>query len=520
MNLYPELSTVTTATTTTTDDGATTRRTEPSDESETSDVRPDSLASDSDPAPRAARNLYVRNMPPGFTADQMTKLFSRFGDVVSTKMIVDIKKGTPLGFGFVMFSKARDAEAAMAALHEAEVDGYHITVRAAEPGTREPGEPSERVLLRKLPPATTERIVQEHSSHLLTQPHSAIIAGVRVFEDADGYKTAWLHCTSAEVAHRLAAALNNSVAFPGRQDLPRSRRRTIFAKVLSRGETFTPPAPALVRFPLRPPFDPTTTTTTTETTSSVHPRTQPSSVHLHHHSTSAHLHLANSPHISPFAHVPSHAAVTIAPPPSPISPMATTAATATTTPHPLTTNDFNVHHAGQATSFYPSLEQGRHAPWPPALYPHQASYQHQYSQYFATHYAPSSAPVPTQPQHFASNIALATGIHTAATTNQQQFVAPSATPPVILLQAHSAPTFAAYAPTLFTQTTHHHQQQQQHNPAPAMPISGMFFTLAEPPGVYVADSLPVAVPLAGPAPLPPGVFYAYPPYPHNTSAFR
>ena len=46
-------------------------------------------------------NLFVGNLNPETTAESLRHLFSEFGEVVSSKIIIDRATGMPRGFGFV-----------------------------------------------------------------------------------------------------------------------------------------------------------------------------------------------------------------------------------------------------------------------------------------------------------------------------------------------------------------------------------------------------------------------------------
>jgi cold-inducible RNA-binding protein len=58
--------------------------------------------------------------------------FARFGTVREAKVITDRDTGRSRGFGFVTFDAPADAEAALAAMDGAELDGRSIRVNTAE----------------------------------------------------------------------------------------------------------------------------------------------------------------------------------------------------------------------------------------------------------------------------------------------------------------------------------------------------------------------------------------------------
>ena len=78
-------------------------------------------------------NIYVGNLSYQSTEDELRDLFAEFGDVVSTKLIVDKFTGQSKGFGFVEMSNNSEAQKAMDALNGRDVNGRSITVNQARP---------------------------------------------------------------------------------------------------------------------------------------------------------------------------------------------------------------------------------------------------------------------------------------------------------------------------------------------------------------------------------------------------
>jgi len=71
--------------------------------------------------------LYVGNLSYSVTSDELTELFSNYGEVVETKVI----EGK--GFGFVEMSDSSEAEEAKNALNETEFKGRTMRVDEAKP---------------------------------------------------------------------------------------------------------------------------------------------------------------------------------------------------------------------------------------------------------------------------------------------------------------------------------------------------------------------------------------------------
>jgi cold-inducible RNA-binding protein len=80
-----------------------------------------------------ATRIYVGNLP--YTADneQLTQLFSAFGDVVEASVVMDRDSGRSKGFGFVQMSSDGGARAAIASLNETILGNRTIRVSEAQP---------------------------------------------------------------------------------------------------------------------------------------------------------------------------------------------------------------------------------------------------------------------------------------------------------------------------------------------------------------------------------------------------
>jgi cold-inducible RNA-binding protein len=75
--------------------------------------------------------LYVGNLSWNTTDDTLRTTFSEFGEVTDSIIMRDRETGRARGFGFVTFASEEQANAAVDALNEQELDGRRIRVNVA-----------------------------------------------------------------------------------------------------------------------------------------------------------------------------------------------------------------------------------------------------------------------------------------------------------------------------------------------------------------------------------------------------
>lgn len=86
-------------------------------------------------------NIYVGNLSWSVNDDELLNLFSEFGEVSTANVIMDKFSGRSKGFGFVEMPNDGDAESAIDALNEKEVDGRNLRVNQAKPREDRPRRP-------------------------------------------------------------------------------------------------------------------------------------------------------------------------------------------------------------------------------------------------------------------------------------------------------------------------------------------------------------------------------------------
>lgn len=105
-------------------------------------------------------NVFVANLPPEFTDDELAETFDSFGIVLSASIARDPATGKRLRYGFVDIATERAANLAVAALSGTQVHGFTLDVRISERPAKatKPARPhpAPRPSIRLVPRAVTE----------------------------------------------------------------------------------------------------------------------------------------------------------------------------------------------------------------------------------------------------------------------------------------------------------------------------------------------------------------------------
>lgn len=78
-------------------------------------------------------NIYVGNLSWSMTDQDLSDLFTQFGEVSSAKILREKNTGRSKGFGFVEMADEEAARNAISTLHETEVQGRKIVVNESQP---------------------------------------------------------------------------------------------------------------------------------------------------------------------------------------------------------------------------------------------------------------------------------------------------------------------------------------------------------------------------------------------------
>lgn len=80
-----------------------------------------------------ATNIYVGNLPWSTTTDELYAMFQQYGTVTRAQVVTDRETGRSRGFGFVEMPNEAEAQAAIAALNNQQMNGRPLTVNVAKP---------------------------------------------------------------------------------------------------------------------------------------------------------------------------------------------------------------------------------------------------------------------------------------------------------------------------------------------------------------------------------------------------
>ena len=84
-------------------------------------------------------NIYVGNLSPQVSDEDLRTAFQTYGEIISASVIKDKFSGDSKGFGFVEMPKKEEGEAAIRGLNGTDLQGKSIVVNEARPKTERSG---------------------------------------------------------------------------------------------------------------------------------------------------------------------------------------------------------------------------------------------------------------------------------------------------------------------------------------------------------------------------------------------
>ena len=79
------------------------------------------------------KKLFVGSLPWAVDNQKLHDLFSEFGEITQASVVMDKMTGRSRGFGFVEFADDAAADAAIAKMNDADVEGRKLVVNEARP---------------------------------------------------------------------------------------------------------------------------------------------------------------------------------------------------------------------------------------------------------------------------------------------------------------------------------------------------------------------------------------------------
>ena len=79
------------------------------------------------------KKIYVGNLAFSIDSEQLSGIFSEFGTVASSNVIMDRDTGRSKGFGFIEMSSDNEAQTAIEKLNGMEVGGRQLKISEAKP---------------------------------------------------------------------------------------------------------------------------------------------------------------------------------------------------------------------------------------------------------------------------------------------------------------------------------------------------------------------------------------------------
>ncbi|EGC34067.1 hypothetical protein DICPUDRAFT_80171 [Dictyostelium purpureum] len=125
-------------------------------------------------------NIFVKHLPNDFTDEDLAKLFSAYGNVISSKVMID-PKGNSYGYGFVRFSNPNESQAAIKELDGFQFQNKKLLCRLSNLYTNlNSKNPSNNLFIKPLPADVTDEQLRK-----LFEPYGKIVE-CKVMLDQNG----------------------------------------------------------------------------------------------------------------------------------------------------------------------------------------------------------------------------------------------------------------------------------------------------------------------------------------------
>lgn len=78
-------------------------------------------------------NIYIGNLNFTVDEDKLRRIFEKYGEVSSVRIIKDKETGENKGYGFIEMKNEEEGKRALQEMNSREIDGRHVKVNIAKP---------------------------------------------------------------------------------------------------------------------------------------------------------------------------------------------------------------------------------------------------------------------------------------------------------------------------------------------------------------------------------------------------
>lgn len=128
-------------------------------------------------------NMYVSNLSFNTTENELQELFTEHGTVHSLKIIIDRTTGKSRGFGFVEMEVEAEANNAIKALNNKELNGRQMSVSAAREKSERPNRYSWKYLYNTLLNSAWSRVQHTSKYTVIPMPGTPVTCFILYFPE-------------------------------------------------------------------------------------------------------------------------------------------------------------------------------------------------------------------------------------------------------------------------------------------------------------------------------------------------
>lgn len=170
-----------------------------------------SAASGSDHEIEPSTNVFINYIPAEFTESDLRTLCSQYGDIMTSKIMINLETGQSKCFGFVRFKTLQQAQKAIQGLNGRAVGNKHLLAKYAESHEKEE-KASMTIYIKRLPMT----IQVQHVTNLFSQFGEIVQIVPHVLDTIDPqYWRCFIRYTTYASASNAIAGMNNQIVVQG-----------------------------------------------------------------------------------------------------------------------------------------------------------------------------------------------------------------------------------------------------------------------------------------------------------------